>query len=240
MFISGTVDMTQQASAKVLSLGLGGGNLNSYLHHNYPNMNITVVEYDPQMLNISKRWFNLKLDNMHRVILADGLDFLKQTATKGTSDNILTLGITSEMVYKADPFDLLDKDASYAYKAICEKYDVILLDACGPDNAPLFICPADAFVGINMAKNFSKLLNRNGALIVNILSSQHRYDEAARELLRIYKSVFKNCILKKSHSISNLVMTCMHHPTPKDLGSKYEKFANYAKYCGTVSEPWST
>ncbi|VDM79373.1 unnamed protein product [Strongylus vulgaris] len=128
MFISGTVDMTQQASAKMLSLGLGGGNLNSYLHHNYPNVRkdehnscrirSSNAEHFKEMVRSEIR--------RHASDLADGLNSLKQAAIKG------------------------------------EKYDVILLDACGPDNALLFICPADAFVGINMAKNFSKLLDKNG------------------------------------------------------------------------------
>ncbi|CAJ0606045.1 unnamed protein product [Cylicocyclus nassatus] len=91
MFTSGAISMNRKVSASVLSLGLGGGNLNSYLHHNYRNLNITVVEYDPQMLNISEFWCGLMLDEMHRVIIADGTEFVKKCADQGEKFDVIFL-----------------------------------------------------------------------------------------------------------------------------------------------------
>ncbi|VDK59536.1 unnamed protein product [Cylicostephanus goldi] len=211
MFTSGAISINRKVSASVLSLGLGGGYLNSYLHHNYRNLNITVVEYDPQMLNISQKWCGLRLDEMHRVVVEDGTEFVKNCADRG------------------------------------EKYDVIFLDACHLDHSSMFICPAQKFVAAYIAIDFASILKSNafillvieGVLIINVLGSrQQTFSEAPKELLRIYNEAFKHCIFKKSHSPSNLVMTCAQYPIEKNLREMYEGFANYSYYGGHVSEEW--
>ncbi|VDM78696.1 unnamed protein product, partial [Strongylus vulgaris] len=75
IFISGAVE--RKASANVLVIGLGGGYMSSYLHHNYPKLDITSLEIDVQMLNISIEWFDLKMDEMHWVIIIDGVNFVQ-------------------------------------------------------------------------------------------------------------------------------------------------------------------
>ncbi|ETN70572.1 hypothetical protein NECAME_14667 [Necator americanus] len=82
IFISGAAQMSPYNSAHILMLGLGGGYINSYLHHKFPNMDITVVELDPQMLEISKKWFGLKLDQRQRVFLMDGVHFVRNAVTE--------------------------------------------------------------------------------------------------------------------------------------------------------------
>ncbi|EPB66639.1 hypothetical protein ANCCEY_14271, partial [Ancylostoma ceylanicum] len=66
LFLSGAAAMDRYTPAKVLILGLGGGYMNTYLHHNFPKMDITVIEIEPQMLEISRKWFGLTLDERQR------------------------------------------------------------------------------------------------------------------------------------------------------------------------------
>ncbi|KAK6049120.1 hypothetical protein COOONC_13375 [Cooperia oncophora] len=80
MFVSGAVEMNRQVESNVLSIGLGAGYMNSYLHGRYPKMNITVVEIEPKMVQLALKWFDLVLDDLHRVITMDGAKFLKQAA----------------------------------------------------------------------------------------------------------------------------------------------------------------
>ncbi|KHJ85526.1 hypothetical protein OESDEN_14746 [Oesophagostomum dentatum] len=89
MFLSGKVPMSRRGYAKILDLGLGGGYLNSYLHHNYPNMDITVVEHDPEILKISRKWFDLKEDERHRVMLNDAAQFVRNAAKNGQVYDII-------------------------------------------------------------------------------------------------------------------------------------------------------
>ncbi|KAK6741699.1 hypothetical protein RB195_009520 [Necator americanus] len=97
IFISGAAQMSPYNSAHILMLGLGGGYINSYLHHKFPNMDITVVELDPQMLEISKKWFGLKLDQRQRVFLMDGVHFVRNAVTEGRKyDAILVDACTSD------------------------------------------------------------------------------------------------------------------------------------------------
>ncbi|VDO91458.1 unnamed protein product [Heligmosomoides polygyrus] len=83
MFLSGAVPIKKDAEAQVLMLGLGGGMMNSYLHHMYPKMNITVVEIDQKMYEVAVKWFDLEEDNRQRVIIMDGVTFLKNALKEG-------------------------------------------------------------------------------------------------------------------------------------------------------------
>ncbi|KAE9411913.1 hypothetical protein Angca_006307, partial [Angiostrongylus cantonensis] len=82
-FASGTVEIRRDVVAKVLCVGLGGGYLNSYLHHHFPKMDITIVELDPMMLRIARKWFGLDEDHRQRVIIDDGLNYIKRAAESG-------------------------------------------------------------------------------------------------------------------------------------------------------------
>ncbi|VDM63070.1 unnamed protein product [Angiostrongylus costaricensis] len=93
MFASGAVEIRRDADAKVLSLGLGAGYINSYLHYNFPNMDITTVELDPAMLRIAKKWYALDEDYRHRVIIDDGLNYMKCAAESGIQYEVVHLDI---------------------------------------------------------------------------------------------------------------------------------------------------
>ncbi|RCN41258.1 hypothetical protein ANCCAN_12769 [Ancylostoma caninum] len=85
MFTSGVVEMSKNTAAQVLSIGLGAGFMNSYLHYNYPKMNITVVDIEPKTLEITQKWFDLELDDRHRVIIMDGVEFISRAVKEETN-----------------------------------------------------------------------------------------------------------------------------------------------------------
>uniref|UniRef100_A0A0K0D380 PABS domain-containing protein n=1 Tax=Angiostrongylus cantonensis TaxID=6313 RepID=A0A0K0D380_ANGCA len=93
MFATGAVEIRRDADAKVLSLGLGAGYINSYLHYNFPNMDITTVELDPAILRIAKKWYALDEDYRHRVIIDDGLNYVKCAAESGIQYEVVHLDI---------------------------------------------------------------------------------------------------------------------------------------------------
>ncbi|ETN72405.1 hypothetical protein NECAME_18874, partial [Necator americanus] len=83
LFYANAIELSRDSKANVLSLGLGGGQLNGFLHHNFPKLNITVVELSAQMVRMARKWFNLQTDDHHRVIVDDGVRFVEKEAAKG-------------------------------------------------------------------------------------------------------------------------------------------------------------
>ena len=58
---------------KVLVLGMGGGTIAHLLSRNYPGVEITSVEYDEEMVNIAKKYFNIESIPKHTIIRDDAL-----------------------------------------------------------------------------------------------------------------------------------------------------------------------
>ncbi|EPB68869.1 Spermine/spermidine synthase [Ancylostoma ceylanicum] len=68
MFTSGVVEMSKDTAAQ---------------------MNITVVDIEPKTLEITKKWFDLDLDDRHRVVIMDGVEFIKRAAEEGTKYDVI-------------------------------------------------------------------------------------------------------------------------------------------------------
>ncbi|EPB80280.1 hypothetical protein ANCCEY_00682 [Ancylostoma ceylanicum] len=83
VFYSDAVDLSQNCNAKVLLIGLGGGMVNGFLHFFFPKIDITVVEISAQMVYIAKKWFGMQFDDRHRIVIKDGVKFVKEQAEKG-------------------------------------------------------------------------------------------------------------------------------------------------------------
>ncbi|XGW18218.1 hypothetical protein V3C99_002662 [Haemonchus contortus] len=100
--IRGAVPLTRETHATILCIGLGGGAINSMLHHFFPQMDITVVEYDEQMLSMAKKWFGLELNERHQVKVDDGMKFVAKEAERGSSYDIIFLDACSGGVLYTD------------------------------------------------------------------------------------------------------------------------------------------
>ncbi|WKX97034.1 hypothetical protein Q1695_013017 [Nippostrongylus brasiliensis] len=103
MFTSGAVEMSRDAEAQVLFVGMGAGFMNTYTHHMYPKINITAVEIEPKMLEIATKWFGLEQDERHRVIIEDGVKFLRRAVENGHKYDAIQVDVCN-----LDPeFDIL-------------------------------------------------------------------------------------------------------------------------------------
>ncbi|VDM75129.1 unnamed protein product [Strongylus vulgaris] len=83
MFHSDLIELSRNSTAKILSIGLGGGTIDSFLHEVFPQMDITVVEISRRILDMAKKWFGLVEDDHHRVEIVDGITFLAEKAKIG-------------------------------------------------------------------------------------------------------------------------------------------------------------
>ncbi|VDL85042.1 unnamed protein product [Nippostrongylus brasiliensis] len=103
MFTSGAVQMSRDAEAQVLFIGMGAGFMNTYTHHMYPKINVTAVEIEPKMLEIATKWFGLVQDERHRVIIEDGVKFLRRAVENGHKYDAIQVDVCN-----LDPeFDIL-------------------------------------------------------------------------------------------------------------------------------------
>src|SRR5450759_3529900 len=61
---------------RVLVIGLGGGVLPKRIWHDYPDVQVDVVELDPQIVEVARRYFDLPQDERLRVTVADGREYV--------------------------------------------------------------------------------------------------------------------------------------------------------------------
>ena len=63
---------------RILVIGLGGGNIPMFLRKHYPDAHIDVVDVDPQIITLAKRYFNFSDDSSLHVYAQDGRTFITQ------------------------------------------------------------------------------------------------------------------------------------------------------------------
>lgn len=66
-----------RAPRSALFIGLGPGAMPKYLRKYYPAAEIDIVEIDPDMVNIAKRFFDFKEDERTKVFITDGREFIE-------------------------------------------------------------------------------------------------------------------------------------------------------------------
>ena len=68
---------------RVLIVGLGGGTLPMFLRRHYPQTRIDVVDIDPEVVEVAKRFFAFREDPLMQVHVADGRQFVEKQAGAG-------------------------------------------------------------------------------------------------------------------------------------------------------------
>ena len=72
----------QPEPKRVLILGLGGGSFPKRLHRDFPQVVVDVVDIDPEVIGIAKRYFQVPEDSRLRLHLRDGRRFVRETTEK--------------------------------------------------------------------------------------------------------------------------------------------------------------
>ncbi|MFT4579420.1 MAG: spermidine synthase [Nitrospinales bacterium] len=62
---------------RLLMVGLGGAAVTNFLSQQFPNLHIDVVEIDPKVIEVSKKYFYLRESNRYRVFEEDGRVFIQ-------------------------------------------------------------------------------------------------------------------------------------------------------------------
>jgi spermidine synthase len=67
---------------RVLIVGLGGGTIPGFLHKHYPKTLIDVVDIDPDVVDVAKRFFGFREDATLHAYAADGRRFIEQCRSR--------------------------------------------------------------------------------------------------------------------------------------------------------------
>lgn len=90
MMMAGTL-FTGPTPQRVLIIGLGGGSIPTALREILPQAQIDVVEIDPAVTRVARRYFNFRDDAKLKVIELDGRVYVKRAQRAGTKYDVVML-----------------------------------------------------------------------------------------------------------------------------------------------------
>lgn len=90
-----------------------------YVCH-FRDTNITAVDIDPAMLSVATDYFGLTQDNRLKVVIDDGIEFLKKAVKMGQTYKAVLFDVDSKdpsVGMSCPPIQFLSQEVLYAVKA---------------------------------------------------------------------------------------------------------------------------
>ncbi|KAE9548240.1 hypothetical protein FO519_008548 [Halicephalobus sp. NKZ332] len=81
----------KDSDSSLLVIGLGGGNFDMFLHKKRPKISITVVEIEPIVIDLAKKWFGVEDDQKRKTIAMDGVEAIRIAEIEGTKYDAVVL-----------------------------------------------------------------------------------------------------------------------------------------------------
>ena len=118
------------STERVLVVGLGGGSIPKRFWRDYPDMAIEVAELDPMVVEVAKRFFEVREDPRLRIVVQDGRQFLLRSARK--YDIIILDAYFAESI----PFPLTTVEFYRLVKSRLEPGGVVISNVIGALEGP--------------------------------------------------------------------------------------------------------
>ncbi len=145
------VELSHKEAGKTLVIGAGGYSLPKWMWAHYPNMQVSVVEIDPTITKLAKRFF-----------------FLQQTLDTFCKNSYQELNYPACLEEQQCPSTcrarIIHADGVHYLQHTQETYDVIINDAFAGKNALISLANQE---GARLLKN---RLRSNGVYLANIIS----------------------------------------------------------------------
>jgi spermidine synthase len=120
----------QRSPKRILMLGLGGGSISKFLHQRFPEAHIDVVEVDPTVIKLSKKFFDLRESENYKIHATDARIFVQNQSGKNSYDLILLDVFKSGSV----PYHLKTKEFYQEIRAILNPEGVVASNLYGKSN----------------------------------------------------------------------------------------------------------
>ena len=170
---------------RVLIVGLGGGSLPRLLRKHYPGMTIDVVDIDPDVVEVAKKYFGFREDAAMHVYVEDGRRFIEKCK---------------------------------------QPYDIIFLDAYGPDNIPYDLATKEFLLAVRRAAG------PKGVVAGNVWSQSSNSLHDA--MLRTYQEVFDDLYVINVKDRGNEIFLALPGKTPLDEAGLAQRSARLSKETG--------
>jgi len=81
--------LVQPAPARLLMVGLGGGQISNYLFDRFPELEIDAVDIDPEVVRLARKYFAVPRSPRYRTHVADGRLFIEKAPGSRRWDMVL-------------------------------------------------------------------------------------------------------------------------------------------------------
>jgi spermidine synthase len=125
--------------SRALFIGLGGGSAPKKFLHDYPSLKaVDVVEIDPEVIKVARRYFELPDDPRLRIIAQDGRIFVEKTAREIAAGRSAAYDMVIVDAYNASsiPYHLTTREFVAAVRQILSPNGVIVSNIIGAFAGP--------------------------------------------------------------------------------------------------------
>jgi len=189
---------------RMLVLGLGGGVIPRELHYYFPALDIHVVEIDPEIPLIAKRFFGFREDDKLKVHIADGRMFIKKQLRRDPVpkyDLIILDAFNSDYI----PFHLMTKEFLEEVKGVLAEDGVVIANVFY--NNRLFDAELKTFLAVfGRCQVFFGAHSTNAMLVA---------PGPAGTTLTVREAVRRAKILQRKHRLAFNVLTVAKRLRPK-------------------------
>jgi spermidine synthase len=170
---------------RVLIVGLGGGTLPGLFRKHFPQMTIDVVDIDPDVVEVAKKYFGFQEDAAMHAIVDDGRRFIEKCK---------------------------------------QPYDIIFLDAFGPDSIPYDLATKEFLLATRRA------VAANGVVASNVWSQESNVLHDA--MLRTYQEVFDDLYVVNARTRGNEIFLALPRKTTLERAELAQRATRFSKETG--------
>ena len=117
---------------RVLIVGLGGGTLPTFFRKHYPQMKIDVVDIDPDVVDVAKKYFGFREDDNMKAYAQDGRKFIEEA--KEPYDLIFLDAFSADSI----PYDLVTREFLQAVRKAAGPKGVVVANLWERKVNPLY------------------------------------------------------------------------------------------------------
>ncbi|XP_044267613.1 eEF1A lysine and N-terminal methyltransferase homolog [Tribolium madens] len=96
MSVATSMACMDKEKGSVVVVGLGGGGLCSFLGKFLPQIRVSAVDIDPEMLEVATKWFGLSQNERLQVIIQDGIKYLEEMTAKNQKSDAILFDVDSK------------------------------------------------------------------------------------------------------------------------------------------------